>query len=88
MTATTTFTTFFVLAATFLPTNLGIKINEIHRPIVLTSKPSLSRQPRQRFPDGHLHPSSEHYHHQAMLPAMIIIIIMIITIIHIISTSI
>ena len=78
-TLTMTITATIFLLATLPPCTLSIKIGEIHRPIVLTTKPSLSRQPRQRYPDGrhyHDHMSiiititsshNHHHHHQCLL---------------------
>ena len=47
--------TIIFLATTLPTTTFGIKINEIHRPIILeSSKPNLSQRPRPRYPDGHM----------------------------------
>ena len=44
-----------IFLATLPTTTFGIKINEIHRPIILeSSKPNLSQRPRPRYPDGHM----------------------------------
>ena len=66
--------TIILLATTLPTTTFGIKINEIHRPIILeSSKPNLSQRPKPRYPDGHMP-------HIYIIIVILIIVVMISTI--------
>ena len=75
--------TIVFLATTIPTTTLGIKINEIHRPIILeSSKPNLSQPPKPRYPDGHM----PHIYSLIVTSIIVIIAIIILALITILIT--